>query len=350
MMLETTGRSTLLTRIRRLVLAPACRTVLRLLFSASLLAFLLSRMDLGDFQAILDGGALRPILAALAILMILPLVQAQRWRLIAASLDAPLGFGAAAKNVYIGQLFNQILPSSIGGDAVRVWKLAPAMPIQLALSSVALDRIVALLTVPIILTIGCGMLLNIVPPGPFRWSLVGMIVLIACGFMALLLADHMPLPRTLARLRIVEVVRAMPAAARRLLLDPVRLVLAVALSIFIHVAVGTSMWLVAGAFGPPPPLAVFLVLAPLIILVTAIPISIGGWGVREGAMITALGLVHMPSSAALTTSIAFGLIMMLVGVPGALLMLFGPAASKPPRQFEAEGFARIAEGAAVETR
>jgi hypothetical protein len=85
-------------------------------------------------------------------------------------------------------------------------------------------------------------------------------------------------------------------------------------------------------------------------MVTAIPISIGGWGVREGAMITALGLVHMPSSAALTTSIAFGLIMMLVGVPGALLMLFGPAASKPPRQFEAEGFARIAEGAAVETR
>ncbi len=169
---------------RRLVSAPGWRGASRALLRRPPRLPLSVGCSLSEFRAIParrlladPRGARDPVA--------LPLVQTQRWRLIAATLGARVGFGAAAKNVYIGQLFNQILPSSIGGDAVRVWKLAPAMPVHLAVSSVALDRIVALLTVPIILTIGCGMLLSIVPPGPFRWSLVAMIALIACGFATL---------------------------------------------------------------------------------------------------------------------------------------------------------------------
>jgi uncharacterized membrane protein YbhN (UPF0104 family) len=57
-------------------------------------------------------------------------------------------------------------------------------------------------------------------------------------------------------------------------------------------------------------------------MVTTIPISIGGWGVREGAMVTALSLLDVQPSIALAISIQFGLIMMVVGLPGGAVMLF----------------------------
>ena len=75
--------------------------------------------------------------------------------------------------------------------------------------------------------------------------------------------------------------------------------------------------------GHPLHLSAFLLLAPLVTLVTTVPISVGGWGVREGAMVTALGLVNIPPSVALAVSIQFGLIMLVVGLPGGVLAFFG---------------------------
>jgi uncharacterized membrane protein YbhN (UPF0104 family) len=51
-------------------------------------------------------------------------------------------------------------------------------------------------------------------------------------------------------------------------------------------------------------------------LLTSLPISIGGWGVRETAMIGLLGLVGVPASAALVLSVELGLITMAASLPG----------------------------------
>jgi uncharacterized membrane protein YbhN (UPF0104 family) len=150
----------------------------------------------------------------------------------------------------------------------------------------------------------------------------------ACGLLALLCADRIPLPAKLLRYRVVEVLRAMPVAARRLFRDPGCLARALFLSIAIHLGVGTSLWVLALGFGVDAPLAAFLLLAPLVTMVTSVPISIGGWGVREGAMVTALGFMAIQPAIALAISIQFGLIMLVVGIPGGLLTLFG-APDKP---------------------
>jgi uncharacterized protein (TIRG00374 family) len=249
-------------------------------------------------------------------------VQAERWRLIAATLAPKPPFGAAIRNIYVGQFFNQVLPSAIGGDAVRVWKLTRFMRVETALSSVALDRIVALIAVPIILIIGAGLLARIVPPGPLRLGLYATMLAAAAGLVLLVLADRIPLPAALLRLRLVEVLRAMPSAARGLFRRPLVLAGALALSIVIHAGVATSLWLLARDFVPAAPLSAFLLLAPLVTLVTTVPISIGGWGVREGAMVSALGLISIAPSVALAVSIEFGLIMLIVGLPGGVLAFF----------------------------
>jgi hypothetical protein len=54
-------------------------------------------------------------------------------------------------------------------------------------------------------------------------------------------------------------------------------------------------------------------------LISMVPISIAGWGVREGAMVSAFGLVGLRAADALAMSIVFGLIVSLVGVPGGVI-------------------------------
>jgi glycosyltransferase 2 family protein len=321
------GRPTPLALTLRFVSTPAFRTAAKILVSAGLFFWIFHKVQQSEPSMRISAGDWRPIFLVWLLQSALPFVQAQRWRLIAATLGAKLPFASAIKNVYIGQFFNQVLPSAIGGDAVRVWKLTRFMPVEVALSSVALDRVVALLGVPIILMIGSGMLARIVPAGPFRWSLFALMVAAGCGLLLLLWADQIPLPRAMIRSRLVAVVRATPPAARRLFSNPACLVRTTLLSIVIHLGVGTSLWILALNAGADAPLAAFLLLAPLIAIVTAVPISVGGWGVREGAMVTALSLVHIQPSVALTISIQFGLIMLVVGLPGGVLTLFSPTAA-----------------------
>ena len=57
------------------------------------------------------------------------------------------------------------------------------------------------------------------------------------------------------------------------------------------------------------------------LLALAIPISVAGWGVREGTMVVALGQAGVLPADVLALSVAFGLIYMLAGIPGGLLSL-----------------------------
>jgi hypothetical protein len=51
-----------------------------------------------------------------------------------------------------------------------------------------------------------------------------------------------------------------------------------------------------------------------------LPISIAGWGLRENAMVVALGFTGMQATEALSLSVLCGLVAMASGVPGALLL------------------------------
>jgi uncharacterized membrane protein YbhN (UPF0104 family) len=64
-----------------------------------------------------------------------------------------------------------------------------------------------------------------------------------------------------------------------------------------------------------------LVLFPGVLLVSMLPISLGGWGVREHAMVVAFGLVGVPADAALSASILYGLCLLIASLPGGVLWL-----------------------------
>src|SRR4051812_42185583 len=93
-------------------------------------------------------------------------------------------------------------------------------------------------------------------------------------------------------------------------------------------------WLVL-ALGLPVSFVQITVIILLVFLVTIIPISIGGWGVRETAMVAPLGQVGVANADALLCSVLFGLAQVLASLPGLALLWWEPLASlKPERDID----------------
>ena len=86
------------------------------------------------------------------------------------------------------------------------------------------------------------------------------------------------------------------------------------LNIVIFFAIANSLNIALGLFN-------CLVLLPPVFFMSMLPISISGWGVREGTAILALGLVGIPASQALAISVTFGLGLMLISLPGGALWI-----------------------------
>lgn len=298
------------------------KTALKALVSLGLLILLFRKAEFSEVLSALAGASWISLLLVWAIQTVLALVQTERWGIVADQLNIKFGFWPACQNIYIGQFFNQVLPSSFGGDAVRVWRLTRCfVPADAAFASVALDRLIALAAVPLIALLGIEVLLQIEPPRLLALGLAALVGGCAAGLLLLVSLDRIAWPAMLTRLGVARVLRGLPAAARRVLLCWGCISRTLVLSLVIHAGVGTSFWLLALSLGFDASLVQFLVLAPIIMLATALPIALGGWGVREGATVTVLTLIGAPASTALTISVLFGLVMIVVGLPGGVIWL-----------------------------
>ena len=96
----------------------------------------------------------------------------------------------------------------------------------------------------------------------------------------------------------------------------------------------------ATAVGAPLSLVAIGAVVPLVLLAMVLPISIGGWGVREGAAVALLPIAGLTSAQALATSIAFGIVAIIAAVPGFAAVWFSrsqqPALSTSSRPSSSE--------------
>ena len=72
-----------------------------------------------------------------------------------------------------------------------------------------------------------------------------------------------------------------------------------------------------------------MILMPPVILLSLLPVSIGGWGVRESVMVFVLGLIGIASEQALLLSVLLGLAGMAISLPGWILWMTSPLDIKP---------------------
>jgi len=127
-------------------------STLKIVVSAALLYFALHKVNLAALFARIDVSSLGWIGVAIAVTFLQIFVGVLRWREISAECGAPLPTRQAMRFNVIGTFFNQTLPSSIGGDAVRLWLVARSgHGWRAATYSIFVDRAIGLIALAVVI-------------------------------------------------------------------------------------------------------------------------------------------------------------------------------------------------------
>jgi uncharacterized membrane protein YbhN (UPF0104 family) len=290
-----------------------------LLFKAAVSALLLY-LSLRSVDLAVVGASLRRfhpgwIALSLLALTLQVALMAVRWSEIAAVCGAPLALPQATQISFIASFFNQVLPSSVGGDAARIWLLARSGKWANATYSVLIDRIVGVLVLALIVIACLPWSLELIQ-NPLARAVLLLIGAGSVGGAAVFLAIgiwHWPiLDRFMPTRHLVAAARN----AWRLCRSSQPLATVTACSVAIHLLTVTSAWCCMKAVAAPVGFAPVLFLLPPVLLITTVPISIAGWGVRETSMVAAFSYAGLAQSDGLTLSILFGAVSFALGIIG----------------------------------
>lgn len=302
--------------MRRFLLSAA-----KILVSAALLYLALRKTDFAALAARIDAASLGWLAAAAAIAIMQILVGAVRWRTISGASDAPLDLGSASRYTMIGAFFNQTLPSAIGGDAVRLWLLARGgAGWRAATYSVFVDRAIGLIALAVLIFFSLPWSLRLIGNSDGRLGLL-MLDVAALGAGAVFLILHRLPFELLTRIWATRHLYTCSKIASRVLFSGTTGFSIAAISLLIHLLAAVIAWCVACAITAPVDLPQLVQLVPPIMLITMIPISIAGWGVREASMGLAFGYAGLNPSDGVAVSLLFGAVYFVVGGIGGLIWI-----------------------------
>lgn len=277
--------------------------LLRVTISVLLLGWLAWRTDWARVQATFAGLRIELWLAALGVLLGLQVVSGLRWCMLA----RPLGFKGSARRFtgiyFIGMFFNLILPTSVGGDVIRAWYLnGDTGRIDRAVLSVFMDRLSGLV---VLLCLACVAQM-FAPPGLPMWIGASVWTTMALGVVG---ACALP-----------GLTRYLPAKYQRLSADVLQSFTGVLrpapvfMSLLVQGGNILLVWLLGKAVAAPVPGFYYGILVPMVSLLTLLPLSINGMGVREGGMVLFLA-PFVPAD----TAVILGFLWFTVTATGSLL-------------------------------
>ena len=265
--------------------------------------------------------------ATLLVMLQIPLLAA-RWCNVVEALavrNAQMNSVTMIVLTAIGVFFAQVLPS-LAGEGVRAWLLVRlGCDWRNALTSVVIDRGIGL---GILVAMGFFILLlpsSLTALGGYRDLVVVVYgALILAGGFGLIFVPTIALP--LARWRYSRWIATLATDVHRVLLGPHGPMI-VGIGSLIYALTIVVVWSLGRAQGLSFPLTDAAVLLIVMVGVTLVPISIGGWGLRELAVVSLLGNHGVPPEKALLFSVCFGLTLAVGALPGAvgwLVYSFGP--------------------------
>jgi glycosyltransferase 2 family protein len=296
--------------------------LLKALVSTGILVLVVRRIDTGAIGALLGALGAATVVSALALALLQTLLGVHRWVLVIRGLGLSVREWEALQVVYAGMALNQGLPAYVGGDAYKIyWLYGTSGQLAPAVRSVLIDRVSAVIALVAMMVIGLPWLLARFDDATVKVALLAMGVCGAVGTVALFTGDA--LPRTWRRLRVLEQMAVLAAAARSILLTPRPGMLVMAQALLVHVMSATVMYVFAAGMDIPLRLVDALLLMPPITLLSAVPISIAGWGVREGVMVGVLGGIGIGAERALALSLALGVTMLVNSLIGVVPLVLG---------------------------
>jgi glycosyltransferase 2 family protein len=302
--------------------------ILRIAISLALVGWVWRRIDTDEFaRQFTTQSPIWLIAAALATLAQIG-IAAARWRQVLRGLGIDVRSGTVLSVTYIASFFNSWLLGTMGGDIARA-VLAPSGERGRAtlVHSVLLDRILTFAGLGLII-----LPLIVISTAPLAHS-VPLVISLLVAFVPLGLTSAFgPVAKLIGGWRIPFAGLAFGLADswRRLRQARGRLAVALIIAVISAVAISATAWCLSRAQHLDVGFVDFLMLMPPVVLLSGLPISVGGWGVRENAMIAGLATVGVGTNAALVLSVQMGGLVALLSLPGGALWLWRHTVSARP--------------------
>ncbi len=286
------------------------RLLFRFAVSAALLALAFSLIDTGELARIFGSARPGPFIAAIICLVLSTFVCAWRWHIVCRALDLPLTYKTASCEYFGCTFFNHVLPGGVVGDVARAWRHRGPRGLTVAAHSVLAERLLGQSAFILCLALAAPALL-LAPELKNRETLAliyGAVVLVFVS-LAFLIITGKHLPGAAGR-KVEEFHDALYEVGFKTALYML-LVSVLMVACFIGAFYGCAQALQIAA---PPVLLLGAV--PVLKATMMLPVSVGGWGFREGAAGGLWVTVGLAAAEGVALSVTYGLAFILASLPG----------------------------------
>lgn len=295
--------------------------ILKLLGTIVLLWLVFRVVDVRQVAATVVSADVVLLLLALLFQLASTLTAALRWSMVMSGLDFHEACLFYVRSYFKGSFFNQALPGSIGGDAVKLFEVSrQGYPKSDSFFGIAIDRLLGIVGLLLLNLTATLLAPRIFPP----WLTQLIITLSAGGLAGFAVLVFLRQSRLLSRIPGSAVIFGFSMRLKRLFQQRRLAGEQLLLSVVVHIFAIFAVFCLARAVGLTYSPLLFMVAVPPVLMLTILPISLAGWGIREGAMVGIFVLVGAAKSTVLSVSILYGLLLIVASLPGLLFWLRSP--------------------------
>ncbi len=305
-------------RIKSLLSGSSIKLLFRIVVTVSIFVIILRSINIDQIWKIMGQARLELLVVALLTQFGSTSVSAYRWQVIMHNLNFGQSLSFYWRSYFKASFFNQGLPTSIGGDALKVLDVAgQGFRKRDALYGIMLDRITGLAAL-MWLNLAAYLLNPDLLPRPIYQLTLLLVVGSLVGFGVISSLRYLPWLDAYPQLKIIRITSERLHQA--FLNNRIALIVS---SLLIPVLAMISVFLIGWALGLRYDLTTYFIIVPPAIFLTIIPVSLAGWGIREGTLVALFSLIGADKATILTMSILYGLMQIGVSLPGFVIFLGG---------------------------
>jgi uncharacterized protein (TIRG00374 family) len=302
------------------------RLAATLLVTGLCTAYIVWQIDVGKAFATIVDADIWYLVGSFAIMSITVLPMAWRWQRLLAAKGVRDRIPWLTRAYFTAYTAGQILPTSIGGDALRIFETSRRHPGRggLIAGTVLLERALGGAATLALAGVGFALAVGHYDVGAYLWLELAFVV--ATIVLAFVLFARWPRPflaRTVPLLRALRVERPLRAVYEAIhgYRDNVGLLIGVfVLTVAIQAVRVLAIWLAAKSVGVDLSPRVYYVMGPLLFLVMLVPFTINGLAVRESFFVSFLTHLDVSPEAAFATGFLFFLVTVALSLPGAVIL------------------------------
>jgi len=298
--------------------------LLKVLVTASLMALLFRRVDFAEFWAVLHNAKVDLLVASMMVLWAGHYMCIIRWRILMRPIMPVLSLSQLFGIYCIGLFFNLAFPTVVGGDVVKIYYAGkPSKRFGPSFAATFLDRDAGMLAMMIIACIASSLYPENVPGVPVTlivWSgFAGFLMVNVAIFASTFHQMTQQLLKGLNLGRLAAKADALSAAFQVMAREKRVLVVSLVISLVNQLVVIAVTWLMARALGIQVSFYHFMIFVPVVTLISMIPITLNGMGLREYAFVSLFTAIGIDREAATALGLLSSFVLILSAIPGGII-------------------------------